>query len=44
MSLVKRAVTRMPWIPPEIIILSLPNNTLNNLSGDGDGDAALAHS
>lgn len=40
---VEEPISRLLWVPPQLVKL-LSAATSNNSSGDGDGDAAYAHS
>lgn len=36
-------ISEKSWVPPTLICIPL-SSTMNNLSGSGDGDSALANS
>ena len=41
---VAQSIPKQPYLPPIVGLIRLSNITLNNSSGGGDGDAALADS
>ncbi len=38
------SITKQPYVPPKLRLISISRNTFNNSSGGGDGDSALASS
>jgi hypothetical protein len=40
----KVIMVKLPYAPPTVELIPIASSTLNNSSGGGDGDAALANS